>query len=501
MKKYIYSLISLSLFGIMILNSSCGNREDNPADLVSRFVYDGMSSYYLWADEMIDKEPTSKDSDPKSYFQRILNSTDKEHGWSFITDDVQSLLADFAGEPKSFGFSFDFAQLKNTGDILAVIQYLFPNTPASDAGLERLDVIAKIDGEAITQNNYTKLYGSETATFTVGRVVNSVFVQDKEIKLTPRTIATDPVLYTNIYEIGGKKIAYLFYTDFISNYNKSLYKAFSKFKSEGVTDLVLDLRYNHGGAITAATYLSSMIAPKTVVEEKSPFAILSYNNFLNQHFGQSIDSLGVYNSENDQNPLDANLNLNKVYIIATSDSYSASELTAFCLKPYMDVVHIGENTGGKYTASFTLHPYDEGIGVPIYDESKLSTTIKRKFANWAMQPIIAKYTNCRNEDFSTPGHLVPDHFLQEGNWDINNWAQIGDTKDGYLGQAIYMITGDESYKPTYKASVHKVNKVDRETSIKLSNPNDFRKEAVILDNVNFPFIDFKKLIDSVDSKH
>ena len=45
------------------------------------------------------------------------------------------------------------------------------------------------------------------------------------------------------------------------------------------------------------------------------------------------------------NPLTANLNLNKVYVIATSGSVFASELTTFCLRPYMNVIHIGE----KYT--------------------------------------------------------------------------------------------------------------------------------------------------------
>jgi len=110
---------------------------------------------------------------------------------------------------------------------------------------------------------------------------------------------------------------------------------------------------------------------------------MDYNNLLNTSFDQWYkeappadkymydrkDYLGTYDPK-DSNPLDANLDLKTVYIIATDDSYSASELTLFCLKPYMNVVHIGYDTGGKYTASWTIHGYDEEFGVPVYDETK-----------------------------------------------------------------------------------------------------------------------------------
>ncbi len=37
------------------------------------------------------------------------------------------------------------------------------------------------------------------------------------------------------------------YTSFTSNFNSSLEKTFNEFKAKGITDLILDLRYNHGG--------------------------------------------------------------------------------------------------------------------------------------------------------------------------------------------------------------------------------------------------------------
>jgi hypothetical protein len=212
---------------------------------------------------------------------------------------------------------------------------------------------------------------------------------------------------------------------------------------------------------------------------------MSYNNELNAYFdGRKIsrtDSLGVFDA-NLPNPLGANLNLNKVYIIATNDSYSASELTTFCLKSYMSVVHIGGRTGGKYTASWTIHPFDEEIGVPIYEESKMSATLKNKLENWAMQPIVAKYTNKSDKDFSTPGYLEPDYPLIEGFGYLSAWTQIGDTKDVLLGQALYLITGDASFKPSMSAAPQRMrSSVD--ATARLKNPKERRSESVLLDNV------------------
>jgi len=59
---------------------------------VSQFVYDGMSSYYYWADDMVKKKPRLTDTNPTEYFYRLLHPTDTKNGWSWITDDIQDLF-------------------------------------------------------------------------------------------------------------------------------------------------------------------------------------------------------------------------------------------------------------------------------------------------------------------------------------------------------------------------------------------------------------------------
>jgi len=87
---------------------------------------------------------------------------------------------------------------------------------------------------------------NNTVTFSTYKISGDQIIPNKEVTITPDDSDKDPVLYDSIYTIGNKKIGYLFYTDYIANYNNRLYEVFSKFKQDDVTDLILDLRYNGG---------------------------------------------------------------------------------------------------------------------------------------------------------------------------------------------------------------------------------------------------------------
>lgn len=519
MKKILLLGLIAVLFSFIL--TSC--EKDSPVDTsndtinpVSQFVYDGMSTYYLWANEVVNKKPTVADADPEAYFYRILNSTDTQRGWSWITDDVDALMADFSGESLSFGYVLSFYLIGN--DPYAYIKYVYPNTPAAKAGLQRLDFIGKLNDvklSTVQQNGYTYisdrdydlLFGNSAVKFTTYKLSGTTLVQDKEVTITPDKTPKDPVIYSNIYTIGEKRIGYLFYADFVDDFDYRLYEVFDAFKTAEITDLVLDLRYNHGGAVTSAIYLSSMIAPRTAVENKSPFIVMNYNDLLNRSFDKWYneaaeadkykydrkDYLGTYTSPN-KNPLDVNLDLKQVYIIATGDSYSASELTTFCLKPYMEVVHIGNKTGGKYAASWTLHAYDtlpdengNVRAVPIYDKNELTSEEQQSLKNWAMQPIVAKYTDKDGFDFSATDGLIPNPEISEGPY--YEWKPIGDLKDKLLGQAIYLITEDESYKPATAAT----RSISAKT-IKVKNDADIAA-PLRLNDVKLTPEDFNRLRD------
>lgn len=248
--------------------------------------------------------------------------------------------------------------------------------------------------------------------------------------------------------------------------------------------------------------MSSLIAPRTEVENKSVFTILSYNPWINAFFDAEgisrSDYLGNYREEAEHNPLDANLNLNNVYILATNYTYSASELTTFCLKPYMNVIHVGENTGGKYTASWTIHAYntftDENgydRAIPVYDDVELTEEEKFSLKNWAMQPIVATYADKNSKDFQNPGYLIPDYPVASQENSPSTWVAIGDSTDYLLAEAISLITGQTTQ--SVPLSTRSIPEIKMKPS-GLSSPKEERiRQSVNLDPIPFTPADLRKL--------
>jgi C-terminal processing protease CtpA/Prc len=423
--------VVILLTGVMV---SCtevpepGPDDDNPKApsqtiAVNEFIEAVMTDVYLWYSTVPDID-IRYEFDPKAYFQKLLNAEDK---WSFVTDDVEKFEDSLEGKETSFGWSLAFGTFSNTKTIFALVEFVYPNTPADKAGIKRGDMIYQMNGADITENNYMDLLNGDNITCTSGEYSNDGISNVKTSSLMALELNLDPVQFTNIIEHGGHKVGYLFYAQYIGKYNSSIDSALQFFLDNQVTDIVLDLRYNPGGTTTAAQHLCSSLAPVNIVNSKSTLVKFQWNDKYQKHWEDSnkksqlevtfVDTVAI------------KLGLTNLYILTGVGTASASELTITGLKPYMNVTTIGETTYGKYTGSVTFTPEDFYKNASDYKD----------FATWAVQPIILKYANSQGVTDFKDG-FIADIPVED---DLLSPIPLGDKNEALLKAALKEITGVE----------------------------------------------------------
>jgi len=428
MKIIVQKSVSLIITISVILSLvSCQEEEElrpSPETLaINDFIWKSMSDVYLWEEFLPTNINRNQEFDSEAYFEKLLfKPTDR---WSFITDDHDALVNSFKGIEESFGHQFKLFLMPDGSSIIGVVKYVVPNSPADEAGIQRGDVFYKVNGTDITSANYRDLlFGTTTYTLTFGEFDNAGEISTTgDIQLTAKVISENPIHLSNTLEVEGYKIGYLSYNQFIRDYEDSLVQVMQTFKNEGISDLVLDLRYNPGGSISTAILLSSMLAPSAVSQNKEVFSRLLWNDLVEQYWleneGEESDNL----LSRFVTP-EVSLDLQKVYILVSSNTASASELVINCLDPYMEVVVIGpESTSGKYVGSITVQA----------DETD--------YKNWAIQPIVLKTANANGiSDYSngfTPAFFVEDDFD----------APLGTLDEDVLATAVELITGASILDP------------------------------------------------------
>lgn len=344
--KIFYSV--LIIISTSLLLTSCGEDRTHEFDeLVSPnpWIYKIMTDNYLYYKDI--KEPKDADYFKKSpdFFEMLLSDKDGKNGNPFsyvqknaITKSVVSNL--------SYGWELKYIRMnKESTNIAVQVQYVYPSSPAALAGLKRGDIFIQRNNEQYTQSNYMNL-SKETTAATLTMLDGTT-----KKSLSSATNATfDPLIAHKIINNNGSKIGYICYTKFIvdsgdssDKYINNLINTIGTISKQNINDLILDLRYNRGGDIVAAQKLSTILVPEKALgkelfhiqyndkQKKSNTTYLAEKSFLN---GQS------------------NLKANRIYIITSTSTASASELVINSIIPYIGKDHIiliGETTYGKHT--------------------------------------------------------------------------------------------------------------------------------------------------------
>ena len=438
MKKNLLYFLTAFLF---ISITSCEDADDNPVPTsltVKDFVWKGMNLYYLWqadSPNLADNRFASQADlntflepfeTPTALFNDLRIDTTIDR-FSTIYSDYSVLEGVLSGTTKNNGMDFGlkYTDATNTS-VIGWVRYVIPNSDASTKNIQRGDLFYAIDGIPLTNDNYRSLLSNETYTVNLADYNNGNYTPNgQSISLTKTILAENPILLNTVLTEGTHKIGYLMYNGFYASYDNQLNAVFGNFQSQNVTDLVLDLRYNSGGSVATATKLASMITGQFTGQL---FAKQQWNDKAQSYYEQNYPDRLRNNFVGGLN----SLNLNKVYILTSKSSASASELVINCLKPYINVVQIGDVTTGKNVGSITL-----------YDSPTFGKTDVNPAHKYAMQPIVLKVVNKDGFGDYTAG-ITPTFPLIES---LSNLGILGNSEERLLSAAISQITASGRMMP------------------------------------------------------
>ncbi len=361
LRRWVGAVALAALAGL----SGCGggsNDDDGNAkrvtncDPASRKVAlaDYFNEWYFWTSS--SPKPAANGSQTlAAYFDALLYTGNASAGfpadrWSYY--ETTESFNRFFGDGRTVGFGVAVAGLEVQGhpDQPLYVRYVDPRSPAAAAGVVRGDRVLSINGRAVAElisaGDFSALTASDTGQtlkleLSSGGGNRSVTLQSASYDLVPvptQQVVTSP---------AGRRVGFVMVKDMVTQAVSPATEAFASFRSAGVTDIVVDLRYNGGGYVSVARDIASLIGGSRSAGRT--YASLRFNS---QRAAENNSSY----SFND--PPQA-LGLQRVYILAGERTCSASEQLANGLRPFVDVVLVGDTTCGKPVG---FVPHDDFCG-------------------------------------------------------------------------------------------------------------------------------------------
>ena len=420
----------LLIAAISLVNFSCFEDDDDIGAYTSEindFVWKGMNAAYLYKQEIFDLSNNRFDSSdeyanylnnfesPEILFESLIYERENIDKFSVIVDNYIELEQFFNGSSVSNGMEYGLSYIPNSSnEIFGFVRYVHPGSNADINNIKRGDVFRGVNNTLLNINNYSGLLSQDVyiVNFANYNNFNTENINDDtidlinvNIELSKQPLNKNPVYHYNIINSSDKKIGYLMYNQFVSNYDSYIETIFSEFKSKSVDELILDLRYNPGGSVNSAIFLSSLITGQF---QNEIFSTEEWNPDIQNYWLNNDPEYLINRFISSEN----SLNMSKLYILTTRSSASASELVINCLKPYINIIQIGTTTYGKYQASVT-----------IYDSEDFSNQNINTSHNYALQPLVLKILNANGESDYFNG-ISPNYEFEERPYEMGIIGEI-----------------------------------------------------------------------------
>ena len=331
--------------GIVTAPQSCDTTSQK------QFIFDVMHDTYLWYDQV----PEIDIADFNSINETLDALRAPLDRFSFITTIEANDNFFEEGTFEGFGFR---AIINSTQDAY-LIAYVFDDAPSGNAGWKRTDRITAVNGVSSAdliagEGLSASLAGLEvgdTATFSLATIDG----EPADQVLTKALVRMNTVLVSEVVQTDNQTVGYIALSSFIENTTEEFSTAIDELTSGNVTELVLDLRYNGGGRVIASKNVASYIGGD------NSFGFDYSQTIHNDKYTNSNSSIPFQDFSNA-------LSLNRVYVLATGSTCSASELVINGLAPFVEVIQIGGTTCGKPVGMYGKE-FCEQIILPIEFQS------------------------------------------------------------------------------------------------------------------------------------
>jgi C-terminal processing protease CtpA/Prc len=317
-----------------------------------QFVLNTAREWYLFPELLPASIDPSTYADATSFLDALTataRAQGRDRSFSYVTSIAaeQALLS--GGESAGFGISL----LIDEPARRVFVGQVFESSAAADAGLARGDEILAVGTSAATlqpvatllatPNGLTEAIGPSTAgtvrTLRWRNLAGQEFTREI-IKRTFSIVPVPPAQVRLIQRPGLAPVGHLTLRTFISTADAELRNAFRTFRSNGVRDLIVDLRYNGGGLVSTAELLLNLLAGDRTNQ-------VSYATRFNPGKASSEQTVRFQAQAETIPTL-------RVAFVTTRQSASASELVANSLAPYAQTVLVGGRTFGKPVGQFAF---------------------------------------------------------------------------------------------------------------------------------------------------
>lgn len=295
-----------------------------------------MGEQYYWYSQL--GVPNAASTSLDAYFQSMLARPIDRFSYTQTTESYNQVFAE--GRRTGYGYSLAWGDAAQT---VLRVRNIEPQSPVARAGIRRGDTVLDIDGVAPDQ-----IVAGALPTVTTAGVPRVFNLRDaagvtRKVTVLSEDFRLTPILATSTFEAtrGGVpvKVGYLAYTQFVGYSVWELALKMQQFADAGVGEMIVDLRYNGGGSVGTSRDLAGMISGSQT--DGQTFTTLKYNDKLQaQNFSYPFPTAASRFTR----PIEG---LGRVFVITSAGTASASELVINGLKPFMNVVLVGETTYGK----------------------------------------------------------------------------------------------------------------------------------------------------------